>query len=62
MLAGETKAISVSELSHEEFSADGLVLYQLAGAPKFGDLLYKDIPLAVGDGFTQPDIVSALIR
>lgn len=60
--AGETKSISAEKLSFEEFSVDGLVLYQLATAPRFGDLFFKEVTLAVRDGFTQPDINSGHIR
>jgi hypothetical protein len=61
-ITGEKKMISIREMSFDEYSSDGLVLYQLAGAPEFGELQYKDMLLLVGDGFTQPDILAEHIR
>lgn len=55
--------ITASELEFEDTSADGLVLYQIASEPQFGQLFYRGSEeLRLGDGFTQPDILSRQIR
>ena len=61
-VVGEKKVVTLDELEYIDSSSDGFILYQLASVPQFGQLMYDDQVLSLGDGFAHSDISSRHIR
>ena len=61
-VVGEKKVVTLDELEYIDSSSDDFILYQLASVPQFGQLMYDDQVLSLGDGFAHSDISSRHIR
>ena len=62
VLLGSRRIITLDELEYIDRSSEYIVQYQLARDPQFGDLMFEEEVMSVGDGFMHNDLSSRRIR